>query len=193
MRLSSSALLTAGLTALALSALFQPAPAHAGLLGTTVTLNYNFQIPARTTDNLLVTAGVEVTCTGGGSGNAAVCEMLTAANQYIDIGDLSIGYLYVGSQSGGFNPEQPNGMTFLNLDAGGPITGVSLVTGIAGLDLSRISFNESSVSIDMHGLSLGFSNSFTLTLTAAPEPASLAILATGIAAMLSFRRRSAPI
>lgn len=189
MRLSPAALLTA----VAASCFFQPTPSHAGLLGTTVTLNYNYQIPARTTDSLLVTAGVEVTCTGGGSGNANVCEMVTAANQYIDIGDLSIGYSYVGSQPGGFNVEEPNGMTFLNLDPGGPITDVLLVTGIAGLDMSRVSFTESSVSIDMHGLSLGFSNSFTLTLTAAPEPGTLAIFATGIAAMISFRRRSASV
>jgi hypothetical protein len=187
MRLSPTALLTA----LAASCLLQTSPAHAGLLGTTVTLNYNYQTPARTTDSLLITAGVEVTCTGGGSGNAAVCEMLTAANQYIDIGDLTIGYSYAGTLPGGFNVEEPNGMTFLNLDPGAPITDVSLVTGIGGLDMSRISFTGSSVSIDMHGLSLGLSNSFALTLTAAPEPGTLAILATGIAAMVSVRRRSA--
>ncbi len=187
MRLSHAALLAV----IAASCLLPTTPAHAGLLGTTVTLNYHYLIPARTTDSLLVTAGVEVTCTGGGSGNANVCEMLTAANQYIDIGDFTIGYSYSGSQPGGFNVDDPNGMTFLNLDPGAPITDVSLVTGISGLDMSRISFTGSSVSIDMHGLSLGFANSFTLTLTAAPEPGTLAILATGIAAMVSFRRRSA--
>lgn len=167
--------------------LLPTAPARAGLLGTTITLNYNFLVPAASTDSLLVTSGVEVTCTGGGTGNANVCGMLTAPTQYLDIGDTTIAYSYVGGTPGGFNPTEPNGMEFLDLDIGGPITSVLLSTGIAGLDLSRISFTATSVAIDMHGLGLGFSNSFTLTLVTVPEPAALALLGAGLLGLVGVR------
>jgi len=115
--------------------------------------------------------------------------MLTAANQYIDIGDFTISYSYIGGQPSGFNPTPPNGMTFLGLNLGAPIEAVLISTGIAGLDLSRITFTATSVEIDMHGLSLGFANGFTLTLVAVPEPASVAIVAAGLLGLAGLRRK----
>lgn len=176
------------LAALFAAVLLPAGSAQAGLLGTMITLHYNFLVPAATTDSLLVTGGTEVTCTGGGSGNANACTMLTAANQYIDIGDFTIDYLYVGSQPGGFNPTPPNGMTFAGLDIGAPIGAVLISTGIAGLDDSRVTFTATSVEVDMHGLSLGFSNSFSLTLVAVPEPASLALLSLGVVGFAGLRQ-----
>jgi hypothetical protein len=164
-------------------------PAHAGLLGTTITLDYDYLIPAATTDTLLVGAGIEVTCTGGGSGNANVCQMLTAPNQFLDVGDLTIAYVYSGAAPAGFNPTSPNGMTLRDLNPGAPIVDVLIDTGIAGLDDTRVSFTPSSVSVYLGGLGLGTSNYFTLTLVTAPEPWSIGCLAAGLTSLIAIRRR----
>ena len=165
-------------------------PAQAGLLGQTITLEYNYLAPAATTDSILVGAGVEVTCTGGGAGNANVCTMLTAPNQFLDFGDTTIAYSYSGSESGGFNPVTPNGMTFANLNLGAPIVDVLIDTAIVGLDDTRVSFTATSVTVQMGGLGLGFSNYFILTPVTAPEPWSLGCLAAGLAALTATRRRA---
>jgi len=49
---------------------------HASLIGTDVTLNYDFNSPASTTDILPVTAGIELSCPGSFN----VCGVLTLPN-----------------------------------------------------------------------------------------------------------------
>ena len=177
---------------LLVAALFLSAalPAQAGLLGNNVTVDYNYLVPAYTTDVVTVTAGIEITCTGGGTGNANLCSALTAPNQYLDIGDSTISYQYTGSTNGGFNPVTPNGMTFHDLDVAGALVNVALVTDISGLTLSRVSFTDSTLTIELGGLSLGTSGGFTLTLTV-PEPGGLGVLATLLGGLGLLRRRRA--
>jgi hypothetical protein len=168
------------------------APAQAGLLGSNVTLRYDYLAPGFSTDTIAVGAGIEVTCTGGGTGNANVCAALTAATQTIDIGDSTIGYAYVGDHTSGFNNVVPNGMAFLGLDAAGAIVGVDLSTSISGLDGSRVSFTANSVTIDLHGLTMGTSGSFALALrTEAPGPATALLVLPALGALAAARRRRA--
>ena len=171
-------------------AVFAPS-AWAGLLGSSIVLRYDYLVPGYSYDTLSVGAGVEVTCTGGGTGNANVCSALTAANQYIDIGDTSIAYSYVGTNPGGFNNVHPNGMTFQDLDPAGTILGVTLTTDIFGLDMTRVTFTDNSVSIDLGGLALGTSASFTLDLQTIPEPTALLPIVAAIGALGWTRRRYA--
>ena len=165
----------------------------ASLIGTNVTLNY-FLSTLTTTDVLTVGSGTEVTCTGGGTGNANVCGILSAFDrQTIDIAALSITYAYSGAGSG-FNNLQPNGFDFENLNPGAPITGVSLTTNIPGLDSGRVTFTANSIQVDMHNLSLpGPLDSFTVGISAAsaiPEPSGLLLAICGLSAFAVPRSRS---
>ncbi len=184
------------LTAITAALLTAAVPAaHAGLLGTTLTANYLFP-DANTvysSDSITVGNSVEIQCTGLGAGNADMCGALTGPNQSVDFLDSAITYVYSGNGSG-FNPELAfNGFEFLHLNPGVPILAVSLSTDIAGLHLSRITFTETSIRINMVGLQLPSSRSFTVSFdTAAPEPCSIALAFGGLAALLvvtSFRRR----
>ena len=163
--------------------------ARAGLLGSNITIDYNYLVPGWSTDIVTVTAGVEISCLGGGSGNANLCAALIAPNQYLDIGDTSIGYSYIGTNNSGFNPVSPNGFTFRDLNLGGPIVAVGLSTDIAGFSTSRISFTDTSVTVELGGLAMGTSAYFTLDITAVPEPIGAAMLVGAVGGLLVLRRR----
>lgn len=168
--------------------------AWAGLIGDSVTLRYDYSGLPSTLDVLSVGNGVEISCTGGGGGNANVCTMLTAPSQTVDIGDLAITYTYSGSNGSGFSPVPINGFNFLSLDPGFLIGGVQLSTDIAGLDLSRVSFTGDSISIYMSGLPVRAPTSyFTVTLLGqqVPEPASWLLTLLGLAAIGRRGRRAA--
>ena len=172
--------------------------ANAGLLGSNITLNYLFPDAGTiySSDNLAVTGGVEVTCTGGGAGNAAVCNALTAPIQTVDIFDSGLTYTYTGSGSS-FNTLSFNGFSFENLVYGAGITGVSLATDIPGLTLANVSFTSTSVRINLAGFSIsGPSTFFTLNLepspaAVTPEPASFLFVLGALPLLLPvFRRRT---
>ena len=86
---------------------------------------------------------------------------------------------------------QVNGMTVQDLDPAGTILGVTLTTDIFGLDMTRVTFTDNSVSIDLGGLALGTSASFTLDLQTIPEPTALLPIVAAIGALGWTRRRYA--
>ena len=177
------AVLTAGLGGISAS--------QASLIGTNVTLNYDFQAQ-QSIDVFTVGSGVEISCPGG----ANVCGILTAPVQSVDVGASSILYSYNGTGSS-FNAVNPNKFDFENLNPGFTIGNVTLSTNIAGLDLSRVTFTGSSVQIDMAGLGLnptqpGSSDFFNIGLTSAvPEPSTWAMMILGFAGIgfMAYRQK----
>jgi len=164
---------------------------HASLIGTDVTLNYDFNSPASTTDILPVTAGIELSCPGSFN----VCGVLTLPTQTVDIGDSSIRYSHSGA-GGQFTGGILNGFDFENLNPGFTIGNVILTTNIVGLDASRVSFTGSSVKVDMEGLFLTTTGEspdfFNLALTTGvPEPSTWAMMILGFAGIgfMAYRRK----
>jgi hypothetical protein len=167
-------------------AMIVPSTANAGLIGTTVTLDYHF-LSTTTVDTFTVTGGVDITCPGPYN----VCSLLTAPVQTITVGDNTITYTFTGCCSS-FSNATPNGFDFENLNLGMPVTGISLSTNLVGLNLSRVTFSANSVQLDMHGIQTpGPVDYFVVTLnpTATPEPSSLALFGSGVIGLLGVVRR----
>ena len=179
----AAAVFTAGLAGISAS--------QASLIGTSVTLNYDYQAQ-QSIDVFTVGSGVEISCPGG----ANVCGILTAPVQTVDVGANSILYSYNGTGSS-FNGVNPNKFDFENLNPGFTIGNVTLSTNISGLDLSRVIFTGSSVQIDMSGLGLnptqpGSPDFFNIGLTSAvPEPSTWAMMILGFAGIgfMAYRQK----
>jgi len=161
---------------------------HATLIGDTVAISYH--VPdvgvIGASANVAVGGGVEVTCPGpsvfcvsdGGTG--------LLDGESIDIGDFTIDFVFTGL----FSDATFHGFVFESLDLGSAITGFVLDTNIVGLDASRIAFGGDVLQLNMAGLADGGGFvGITLLTTEVPEPASLAILGGGFAALGLLRRR----
>ncbi|MEI7709962.1 MAG: hypothetical protein WCI94_00920 [Rhodospirillales bacterium] len=75
------------------------------------------------------------------------------------------------------------------MNLGGAIVAVGLSTDIAGFSTSRISFTDTSVTVELGGLAMGTSAYFTLDITAVPEPLGTLVLVGAVGSLIALRRR----
>jgi hypothetical protein len=165
--------------------------AHAGLIGQTVTATYfhpDLGTPVGAS-SVLVGAGVELNCTGGGTG---FCGAFDGPPETLDFTDNQIIFTQGPFSSGNYDNAPFNGMVFSNLNMGSPITGISLDTnGFTGLSLANLSFTSNSVTVNLSTIPFAGSAGFTVTLQTAPvpEPAGWIVVLAVLGALLTAGRR----
>ena len=166
------------------------ASAHAGLLGSQVTMNYLY------TDFIIsqaftVVSTAEVTCTGNGAGNATICGLLATpgSTQVIDIRDNGFTYALTGAAE--VFEQEFEVLSFHNLDAFGPIGAALITSNIPGMSAARLSFSTYGVSINMSGLTVSNQQGFNIVLQGVPEPQTWALVVAGLMGAGAAARRRA--
>ena len=165
-----------------------PAFAANDLTGTTVNVDWKFPDSSTNyaTNSVVVGAGPEIQCAGNNMGTGLCTGFVDGAT--IDIGSNTLS-LTIDSGTSQWNGATFNGYEFSNLSAGGPWNSYSLATTFAGLDASDVTFTPDAVWINMQGIAPTAGESFTISLSAVPEPASPALLLAGIGALAWIARR----
>jgi hypothetical protein len=178
-----------GAAALALAS----SAANAGIVGTTVTLNYlfpDFGTVFGSTDVTVATNPTMLACSRGGPG---VCSAF-AENALFTITDNS----FTVSEDAGssYTAAAFNGIEYV--DSGVHISGVTLTTNLPGLTSADVGFSPNAVWYNAQGLDFTNASYFvTLTITTVPELSTWAMLALGFAGLgfAGYRtsRRSASV
>jgi hypothetical protein len=153
--------------------------ANAGIVGTSVTLNYlfpDFGTVFGTTDVPVTTNPTTLSCSPGGPG---VCAAF-AENALFTITDNS----FTVSEDAGssYTAAAFNGIEYV--DSGIHISGVTLTTNLPGLTAADMGFNSHAVWYNGQGLDFTNASYFvTLTVSSVPELSTWAMLALGFAGL----------
>ena len=171
--------------------LLSPGGARADLTGS-VGITWFFPNTSTTFASDTIAVGSSLSCPGA----SPICLGYQGGTQTFSVGsstisDTASGTLNSPYDSATFNGFDFTGLTFLG---GGSLTGFTLTTDIAGLSNSRVTFGPSFIEINLRGLSVN--GNFMLDLTSSggnivPEPSSLALLGTGLLALVGFAGRKA--
>ena len=179
------------LGALLLAATCGGAAHGATLIGVDVTIDWLFPDVGTSIASQTVTvgAGVEISCPGPG----ALCGP-TGWNGIpvrYDLGADTITFTALVSTA--HVNASFNGFQYAGLGAGGPWSDALLDTNIGGLTDLQMSFDGSTLLINLQGLSLPADSYYTVTLVSAavPEPGSYALVLTALGLLGWAARRRA--
>jgi PEP-CTERM motif len=173
------------IAAVACALLLSPGGVRADSLTGSVGITWLFPNTSTSIASDTIAVGSSLSCPGASS----LCAFFPGSAAF-SVAPSSISYTAsIGSQYAvdPFNGFDFTGLTFLG---GGSLTGFTLATDIAGLSPSNVTFGPSFIEINLQGLPTD--SFFTLNLiSSVPEPASLALLGTGLLALAGFMRRKA--
>jgi PEP-CTERM motif len=172
--------------------LFSPGGARADSLTGSVVISWLYPNTSTTILTDTIAVGSSLNCPGA----SPICSGYGGVgSETFSVGTSAISYT-ASTGGGSYNPAAFNGFDFTGLTflSGGTLTGFTLTTNMAGLTSSLVSFTGSSIEINLE--SLPADGTFTLNLfssggTAVPEPSSLALLGSGLLALVGFVRRKA--
>jgi hypothetical protein len=168
-----------------------PAVSQAGLIGDTVFIRWAYPTFGESysgPEAVVVGPGIEVDCPGP----FALCLGYGSHDVSIDVDDTSITHTHSASGLSQYSTVSYNGFAYTSLDLGGAgITGFSLITNMAGLDLSRISFGVDFLNVNLQGLLIDVGSFYTVQLQSdpVPEPATVFLIAGGLLGLARTRRR----
>ncbi len=169
--------------------------ANATLIGDQVLIEQNRTALGTLRDDLVtVGGGVELSCPGAFELCSANIPGFSGGS--IDIGISTILFDLGTITSANFTTDTFNGYIFSDLDwtdGPGEILGVSLITDVDGLDLTRVSFGTDFVAVNFSALSLDADDTFfELALDVShdvPEPSTIGLLGAGLLGLGFIRRR----
>ena len=164
------------------------APAHATLIGDTVSVEYHFP-------NLGTIFEEHLTVVQAGAADTVTLLMAQNTPVNVDVEDSSVQIDWAPVD---FNPGSFNGVVITDMDFFGPpasIVGLNIVTNAPGWNDAFASFTTDSIALNYVNLGVVF-DGFSMTVNLlvrpdVPEPATLGFITLGLAAVvLGQRRRS---
>lgn len=170
--------------------------AHAGFMGRELSVGYF--VPDQTTpydDSVALPSTFMVA-----DGVDAVVNLENVTDIAIDVSDASILFDFTTTlDSPTLSPQPFSGLVF-ELLSGGPLQFLSFSidpsSTLAGFDPSRVSFNDSQVTVNFQGLSYDSNTllliNFQPAVSEVPEPGTMSLLGLGFLGALAMRRRRPP-